>query len=126
GPYTISATLSPAAALSNYNITYNTAAFTIDPKSASVAPNAASKTYGAVDPAFTGTLTGFLVADGVTASYSRTAGETVLGGPYTISATLRPAASLSKYKITYNAASFTVDPKIASGAPNVASKTYGA
>src|SRR5207302_2042148 len=126
GPYTISATLSPAAALSNYNITYNTAAFTIDPKTASVTPNAASKTYGAVDPAFTGTLTGFLVADGVTASYSRTAGETVLGGPYTISATLSPAAALSNYNITYNTAAFTIDPKSASVAPNAASKTYGA
>ena len=40
-------------------------------------PNAASKTYGDADPAFSGTLTGFLAADGVTATYSRTAGETV-------------------------------------------------
>ena len=54
-------------------------------------PNAASKTYGAADPAFTGTLTGFLAADGVTATYSRTAGESVAGSPYTISATLSPA-----------------------------------
>ena len=30
-PYAISATLSPAAALGNYTITYNTAAFTITP-----------------------------------------------------------------------------------------------
>ena len=29
GPYTISAMLSPAGVLSNYNITYNTASFTI-------------------------------------------------------------------------------------------------
>ena len=42
-------------------------------------PDAASKTYGAADPALTGTLTGFLAADGVTATYSRTAGETVGG-----------------------------------------------
>src|SRR5207245_1774541 len=87
-PYTISATLSPAAVLTNYSITYNTASFTIDAKAASVSPNAASKTYGDADPAFTGTLTGFLGADGVTATYSRTSGETVTGGPYTISAVL--------------------------------------
>ena len=67
-------------------------------------PNAASKTYGDADPAFTGTLTGFLAADGVTATYSRTAGETVAGGPYTISATLSPAAVLGNYTITYNTA----------------------
>jgi hypothetical protein len=125
-PYTISATLSPAAVLSNYSITYNTANFTIDAKAASVTPNAASKIYGAADPAFTGTLTGFLAADGVTATYSRTAGETVLGSPYTISATLSPAAVLSNYSITYNTANFTITPRDASVTPNAASKIYGA
>ncbi len=94
--------------LGNYAITYNTASFTINKATASVTPNAASKTYGDVDPAFTGTLSGFLAADGVTASYSRTAGETVAGGPYTISATLSPAAVLGNYTITYNTASFTI------------------
>src|SRR5204863_8835944 len=87
-PYTVSAILSPAGVLGNYNITYNTAAFTITPRPASVTPNAASKIYGDADPAFTGTLTGFVPADGVTATYSRTSGETVAGSPYTISATL--------------------------------------
>src|SRR5439155_612696 len=124
-PYTISATLSPAAVLSNYSITYNTADLTIDAKGASVTPNAGSKIYGAADPAFTGTLTGFLAADGVTVTYSRTAGETVLGSPYTISATLSPAAVLSNYSITYNTANFTIDPKVASVTPNAASKSYG-
>ena len=50
------------------------------------------------DPAFTGALVGFLAADGVTATYSRTAGETVAGGPYTISATLSPAGVLGNYR----------------------------
>src|SRR5204862_1181721 len=91
GPYTISATLSPSGVLGNYNITYNTANFTINKATASVTPDAASKTFGTEDPAFTGTLSGFLAADGVSASYSRAAGETVAGGPYTISATLSPS-----------------------------------
>src|SRR5207248_1028299 len=125
-PYTISATLSPAAVLTNYSITYNTASFTIDAKAASVTPAAASKVYGAVDPAFTGTLSGFLAADGVTATYNRTTGETVLGSPYTISATLSPAAVLSNYSITYNSARFTIDAKAASVAPDAAGKIYGA
>src|SRR5207237_299626 len=104
GPYTISATLSPAGVLTNYAITYNTAAITITAKAASVTPNAAGKTYGSADPALTGTLAGFLAADGVSASYSRAAGETVSGGPYTISATLSPAGVLTNYAITYNTA----------------------
>src|SRR5207237_5468928 len=87
-PYTISATQSPAGVLGNYTLTYNTANFTITPKPASVTPNVAGKIYGGSEPALTGTLSGFLAADGVTATYSRTAGETVVGSPYTISATL--------------------------------------
>jgi MBG domain (YGX type)/YDG domain/Bacterial Ig-like domain (group 3) len=124
-PYTISATLSPAGVLGNYTITYNTANFTINPKAASATPNAASKTYGDADPAFTGTLSGFLAADAVTATYSRTSGETVAGSPYSISAVLSPAGVLGNYTITYNTANFTINPKAASVTPNAASKTYG-
>ena len=87
-------------------------------------PNAASKVYGAADPAFTGTLSGFLAGDGVTATYSRTAGETVLGSPYTISAMLSPAGVLSNYSITYNTANFTITPKAATWTTNPNSKAY--
>ena len=125
-PYTISATLDPAGVLSNYAITYNTADFTITTKAASVTPNAATKEYGGADPTFTGTLSGFLAADTVTATYTRTAGETVAGSPYTISATLDPAGVLSNYAITYNTANFTITPKAASVTPNAATKEYGA
>ena len=41
-----------------------------------------SKTYGDADPSLLTTGSGdFLVADNVTATYSRAAGETVAGGP---------------------------------------------
>src|SRR5262249_4351823 len=113
-PYTISATLSPAGVLGNYNITYHTANFTITPRDASVTPNAATDISSYADPAFRGTLSGFLAADGVTATYSRTAGETVAGSPYTISATLSPAAVLGNYNITYHTANFTITPRDAS------------
>jgi len=95
----------------NYAISsYVPASLTINPKGASVTPNAASKTYGDADPTFTGTLTGFLSADSVTADYSRTSGETVAGSPYTISAVLNPAGVLTNYTITYNTADFTINP----------------
>jgi hypothetical protein len=124
-PYTISATLSPAGVLGNYAITYNTANFTITKRAASVTPTAASKIYGDADPALTGTLNGFVAGDGVTATYSRTAGETVAGNPYTISAALSPTAVLANYTITYNTASFTIDKRPASVTPNAATKIYG-
>ena len=123
GTYTISATLAPAAVLANYTMTYNTALFTITAKAASVTPTPATKIYGSADPVLTGTLVGFLPADGVTATYTRTPGQTV--GTYTISATLAPAAVLANYTITYNTAPFTITAKAASVTPNPATKIWG-
>jgi hypothetical protein len=84
--------------------------FTIEPKPASVTPNDAGKYYGEADPVplTTGTLTGFVPSDGVTATYSRTPGEAVSPPAYTISATLSPLSVLSNYSVTYNTASFTI------------------
>ena len=123
-PYTISATLSPAGVLGNYNITYNTANFTITTKPASVTPDAKSKVYGEADPTLTGTLSGFLAADGVTATYSRTPGETVAGSPYTISATLSPSGVLGNYNVTYNTANFTITPRPVTVTASTDTKVY--
>jgi subtilisin family serine protease len=106
GSYVISGVLSPVGVLGNYNITYNTASFTIAPKSASVTADSKTKTLGAADPEFTGSLNGFLAADAVTATFTRVAGEAV--GTYTISASLAPASVLSNYAITYNTADLTI------------------
>ena len=51
------------------------------------APAAASKPSGTADPPLTGTLSGFIAADGSSPVYSRAAGEAV--GTYAISATAR-------------------------------------
>ena len=106
GSYSIHASLAPPNVLGNYNITYNTANLGITAAPASVTPNPASKTYGQADPAFTGTLSGFLPADGITATYTRDAGENV--GSYSIHATLSPADKLGNYSITYNTANLSI------------------
>jgi len=124
-PYTISAILSPAGILSNYDITYNTAAFTITAKDASVVVAAKTKEYGASDPTLTGVLTGFMPADNVVAAYSRIAGETVTGGPYAITAVLTPTGMLSNYNITNTPAALTITRKAASVSPIANSKVYG-
>ncbi|MGE3821697.1 MAG: MBG domain-containing protein, partial [Isosphaeraceae bacterium] len=110
----------------NYTITFEPAALTITPRSAVVTPNAASKVYGASDPVLTGALSGFLSGDGVSATYARAAGETVLGGPYAITATLSPTSVLTNYVITYQTAALTITPRSAVVTPNAASKVYGA
>src|SRR5207245_857301 len=127
GPYHITATVSPSAVLTNYNITNMGASFTIDAKNATWTTNPNSKTYGDHDPVPLTTGSGdFLAADNVTASYSRVAGESVAGSPYHITATLNVAAGvLANYIITNAGASFTIKARPATWTTNSNSKTYG-
>jgi hypothetical protein len=65
--------------------------------------------FGTADPVLTGTLSGFLAGDNVTATYARTAGEGV--ATYSIGATLAAAGGpgvLANYSITSNTAPFTI------------------
>ncbi len=117
GPEGVTAALSAAnfsavsGSLSNYILpAVATGPGTINQAAAFVTPAAATKIYGTIDPTLTGTLSGFVASDNVTATYSRTAGEQVLGSPYSISAVLAPSAVLSNYNITYNTAAFTITP----------------
>src|SRR5205814_2864557 len=125
--YHITATLSPATVLGNYNITNTGATFTIDKRDATWNTNDAGKTYGDADPTplTTGHGTNFLAADAVTASYSRAAGEMVTALGYHITATLGPAAVLGNYNITNTGASFTINKRDALVTPNAANKIYG-
>ncbi|MBK7650452.1 MAG: hypothetical protein IPJ20_06435 [Flammeovirgaceae bacterium] len=124
-PYTISAALSPIEVLSNYDVIYNTALFSINKKPASVTPVAATKVYGELDPAFSGALSGFLVADGITATYSRTSGESVTVVPYSINATLQPVNLLGNYDITYTLADFTITKAQLNASADNLSRMYG-
>ena len=89
-----------------------------------------SKVYGSADPALTTTDSGFLAADlgadKITFSASRAAGESVAGGPYTIT----PAASdgatslLGNYDVTYNTGQLTITKKAITGSFTAADKVY--
>src|SRR5262249_31292410 len=89
--------------------------------------NAASKTYGNADPAglTTGSGSNFVAADGVTATYSRAAGENASPPTYHITATLAPVSVLGNYNITNASAEFTIYTRMATWTTNPASKTYG-
>jgi len=83
GTYTISATLSPSEVLGNYNISYNTAAFTINPKGVTVTATAGqSKFYGEADPVFAYTADSLVGSDAITGALDRATGENV--GSYAI------------------------------------------
>ena len=72
-PYTISAALSPAGVLGNYDITYNTAEFTIDKRDATVTADNKGKTYGDDNPELTATVTGTVNGDTLNYSLATTA-----------------------------------------------------
>lgn len=110
---------------SNYTLGFAGASLAILPKPASVTPVVATKVYGSADPVFTGTLAGFLAADNVTATYSRTAGENVAGGPYTISAALVANPTLTNYAITTATAALTITPAPLAVVASAQSKVYG-
>src|SRR5207248_6708067 len=127
-PFQITAISLPAALLfSNYIITNHGAAFTINARPATWTTNYNSKTYGDNDPDPLTTGSGdFLVADNVTATYSRATGESVAGSSYHITATLNAAAGvLANYIITNAGADFTINARPATWTTNANSKTYG-
>ena len=100
GPYAITqGTLAPT---SNYSLlNFNNGELTITAKAATWTTSDSGKSYGNSDPIplTTGSASGFLAADGVTATYSRAAGESV-GNLYHITTTLTAIGSLSNYTIT--------------------------
>src|SRR5258705_11668202 len=93
-----------AGALNNYNVTNNGADFTINKRNATWTTNANSKTYGDIDPVplTTGSGSNFIAGDGVTATYSRVAGESASPPTYHITATLSATRLLDidNYTIT--------------------------
>src|SRR5262249_23816029 len=87
---TCSVTASKAAD-DNYNVANSAAAVvTLLKKDATWTTIAASKTYGDLDPVplTTGSGNGFLMSDGVSATYARTSGESASPPTYPITATL--------------------------------------
>ena len=111
-PYTVSAALAPAAVLGNYNITYNTASFTINGASLTGTANNQNKVYGASLPAFTVTYTGFVNGDTAavltgTLSCSTTATASSPASPPTYPITCS-GQSAANYTITYVAGALTI------------------
>src|SRR5204862_465305 len=87
----------------------NSADFTIGKKAVTVLTSNASKAYGAADPSplTTADLSGFVASDGITASFSRAAGEPV--GTYHITTTLAdPNSKLGNYTVTNAGATFSI------------------
>jgi hypothetical protein len=82
---------------------------TVSKASLSLTAANASRVYGAANPSLTGTLTGVVNSDNITATYATTATTTSAVGTYPITPTLvDPANRLVNYNVTNTAGTLTV------------------
>ncbi len=132
GPYTITCTAGSLVAANYVFATGTTADFTITPATLSVNAAADTKEYGESDPALTYTLSGFKFSENETTagvsgsgSCSRTPGETVAGGPYTITCTAGTLVAANYVFATGTTANFTITPATLSVNAAADTKEYG-
>ena len=124
GTYTITPS---AAADSNYTVSFVTADFTITAAALTVTADAdQTKVYGATDPTFTYSITGFVNGDAEAdldtgVSISRAAGENV--DTYTITPS---AAADSNYTVSFVTADFTITAAALTVTASDQTKVYGA
>jgi hypothetical protein len=110
----------------NYTIAFIGADLEITPASLVVSADNAGRAYGEANPAFTGSLTGVVGGDDITADYDTTATALSPVGTYSIVPVLNDLdGKLANYAITSNNGTLTVNPAIASVAANAKAKTYG-
>lgn len=109
-------------AIGTYPVTFNYSGDTIYPSSTlsttltvttaplTVTVNNATRAFGAPNPTFSGTITGILPGDTITATYSTTATPASPVGTYPITATLTPGGTtnLANYTITINPGTLTI------------------
>ena len=114
----------------NYNFvqaTPNATALTVNKATLTVSANAVSKIYGASDPVLTygvsGLKNGEQAGDILSGNLSRTAGETVAGGPYSIGQGTLVVGN--NYAINYTGGSLTITPQPLTVTANNATKTMG-
>jgi hypothetical protein len=108
----------PLAAAATVTLVVNQAAL-------SVTANNQSMSYGSAVPALTGTLSGTITGDGITASYSTTATSTSAPGAYPIAAKLNdPNSKLSNYAVSNAPGTLTISKAIATVMLSNLSITY--
>ncbi|WP_424934816.1 MBG domain-containing protein, partial [Amaricoccus macauensis] len=112
----------------NYEIAYEAGTLTIDPAQLTVTTDDASRTYGAANPEFTASYSGFVLGqdesdlDG-TLGFTTAAGLTSDVGDYDVAAT---GLTSGNYEIAYEAGTLTIDPALLTVTTDDASRTYGA
>ena len=117
----------PSGKLSNYSVSTTNGTLNVTAAALTVAANNASRTYGATNPVFSGTITGIQNGDNITATYASAATAASLVGSYPIIPTLvDPSGKLGNYLVNSTNGTLNVTAAALTVAANNASRAYGA
>ena len=127
GTYPITPVLSdPTNKLSNYAVTLTNGTLTVTSVPLTVTAANASRAFGDSNPTFTGTITGILNGDNITATYASVADATSPAGTYPIVPTLAdPTGKLGNYSVTSTNGTLTVTSAVLTVTAANASRFYG-
>src|SRR5205814_2818296 len=102
------------------------ATLSVTPALLTVTADNLSRAYGGANPTLTGTLTGVVNSDDITASYSTTADPFSSAGNYDIVPSLNdPDSKLGNYSLTANNGTLAVTPASLLGTADNKSRVYG-
>jgi MBG domain (YGX type)/Chitobiase/beta-hexosaminidase C-terminal domain/FG-GAP-like repeat/Abnormal spindle-like microcephaly-assoc'd, ASPM-SPD-2-Hydin/NHL repeat len=129
GTQTLSATFTPTDA-TDYTTATKTVTLTVNKATLTVTATNASRAYGAANPTFTDTITGFVNGDAQSvatgaASLTTTATTTSTVGTYPITAALGTLAA-SNYSFTFANGTLTIGKATLTATANNLTSTYGA
>ncbi len=117
----------PNLALTNYIVTSTPGTLAITPAALTLTASNATQVYGAVQPTFTGSVSGLVNGDSITASYSTTATPASPVGSYAIvPSPVDPNNALGNYTVTPVNGTLSITPAPSSITwTNPADITYG-
>ncbi len=123
----IPALVDPTNKLGNYSVTINNGTLTVTSAILTVTAANASRFYGDPNPVFTGTLTGVVNGDNITATYASAADPTSPVGTYAIVPTLSDngTGALANYVVVSNNGILTVNPAPLTVTVASVSRLYG-
>ena len=111
----------------NYSISFASSTLAINPAGLTVTANNQTRTYGAPNPALTGSVIGLANGDAITATFSTVADANSPVGSYPITSTLSdPGNKLSNYALTTVNGALTVTPALLLGQADNKARPYGA